>query len=119
MLRPGNAGCNTASDHIESTKLDMAQLPRRLRHGRQTGILTNSYGGTYEFVAWLAKHGQWLSYSVGVTMTDAIHHAVLKVPDPAWTPAVELDGEIRDGAGPPNSRATAEPLTLTVQAQSR
>ncbi|WP_432043019.1 hypothetical protein [Streptomyces cadmiisoli] len=54
-----------------------------------------------------------------MTMTDAIHHAVLKVPDPAWTPAVELDGEIRDGAGPPNSRATAEPLTLTVQAQSR
>ncbi len=27
-----------------------------------------------EFVAWLAKRGRWLSYSVGMTITDAIHH---------------------------------------------
>ena len=29
---------------------------------------------------------------------DAIHQAVLKVPAPAWTPAVETSGDIRDGA---------------------
>ncbi|GGU32506.1 hypothetical protein GCM10010289_62270 [Streptomyces violascens] len=33
-----------------------------------------------------------------MTITDAIHQAVLKVPAPAWTPAVEPDGDIRDGA---------------------
>jgi hypothetical protein len=33
-----------------------------------------------------------------MTITDAIHQAVLKVPASAWTPAVEPDGEIRDGA---------------------
>lgn len=33
-----------------------------------------------------------------MTITDAIHHAVLKVPASAWTPAVEPDGEVRDGA---------------------
>jgi hypothetical protein len=33
-----------------------------------------------------------------MTITDAIHQAVLKVPSSAWTPAVEPDGEIRDGA---------------------
>lgn len=49
-------------------------------------------------MAWLAKRGRWLSYSVGTTITDAIHRAVLKVPAPAWTPAVEPGGEIRDGA---------------------
>ncbi|GAA0960522.1 IS1380 family transposase [Streptomyces rhizosphaericus] len=98
LLRPGNAGSNTAADHSEATKLALAQLPKRLRRGRQTLIRTDSGGGTHEFVAWLAQRGRWLSYSVGMTITDAIHQAVLKVPASAWTPAVEADGEIRDGA---------------------
>ena len=33
LLRPGNAGSNTASEHIEVTRLALAQLPRR-RAGR-------------------------------------------------------------------------------------
>jgi hypothetical protein len=33
-----------------------------------------------------------------MTITDAIHQAVLKVPASAWTVAVEPGGEIRDGA---------------------
>ncbi|MGW0828790.1 IS1380 family transposase [Streptomyces sp. NPDC002845] len=98
LLRPGNAGSNTASDHIEAARLALAQLPRRYRRGRQTLIRCDSGGGTHEFVAWLAQRGRWLSYSVGMTITDAIHQAVLKVPTSAWTPAVEPDGEVRDGA---------------------
>ncbi|MFI2207792.1 IS1380 family transposase [Streptomyces sp. NPDC020192] len=98
LLRPGNAGSNTAADHIEATRLALAHLPKRLRRGRQTLIRTDSGGGTHEFVAWLAQRGRWLSYSVGMTITDAIHQAVLKVPASAWTPAVEPDGDIRDGA---------------------
>ncbi len=33
-----------------------------------------------------------------MVITEAIHQHVLKVPAAAWTPAVEADGEIRDGA---------------------
>ena len=33
-----------------------------------------------------------------MTVTDALHQAVLKVAASAWTLAVEPDGEIRDGA---------------------
>lgn len=33
-----------------------------------------------------------------MTITDAIHEPVLKVPRAAWTVAVEPDGEIRDVA---------------------
>ncbi|NSL42739.1 IS1380 family transposase, partial [Streptomyces sp. 8P21H-1] len=98
LLRPGNAGSNTAADHITATQLALAQLPKSYRRGRRTLIRTDSAGGTHEFVAWLAKRGRWLSYSVGMTITDAIHQAVLTVPLAAWTPAVEPDGEIRDGA---------------------
>ncbi|CAL9321225.1 hypothetical protein SUDANB66_06294 [Streptomyces sp. SudanB66_2053] len=57
-----------------------------------------SAGGTHDLVAWLARRGLWLSCSVGMVITDAIHQHVLEVPASAWTPAIEADGEIRDGA---------------------
>ncbi|MFA3842626.1 IS1380 family transposase [Streptomyces aureus] len=98
LLRPGNAGSNTAADHIETAQLALAQLPKKYRRGRQTLIRTDSGGGTHAFVTWLAQRGRWLSYSVGMTITDAIHHAVLRVPASAWTVAVEPGREIRDGA---------------------
>ncbi|MFE2474022.1 IS1380 family transposase [Streptomyces mirabilis] len=98
LLRPGNAGSNTAADHITATQLALAQLPKKYRRGRRTLIRTDSAGGTHDFVAWLAQPGRWLSYSVGMVITDTIHQHVLKVPASAWTPAAEADGEIRDGA---------------------
>jgi hypothetical protein len=98
LLRAGNAGSNTAADHITATQLALAQLPKRFRRGRRTLIRTDSGGGTHEFVNRIAARGRWLSYSVGMTITDTIHQTVLKVPASAWTPAVEPDGEVRDGA---------------------
>ncbi len=47
---------------------------------------------------WLPQRGPWLSYSVGMTITEQIHQAVLKAPATAWTAAIEPSGEIRDGA---------------------
>jgi hypothetical protein len=76
----------------------LVQLPKKYRRGRQTLIRCDSGGGTHEFTAWLTKRGRWLSYSVGMTVTDAINQAVLQVPGYAWTAAVEPSGEIRDGA---------------------
>ncbi|MDL2082261.1 IS1380 family transposase, partial [Streptomyces sp. GXMU-J15] len=98
LLRPGNAGSNTAADHITATQLALAQLPKKYRRGRQTLIRTDSAGGTHDFVAWLTQRGRWLSYSVGMVITDTIHQHVLKIPASAWTAAIEADGEIRDGA---------------------
>ena len=98
LLRPGNAGSNTASDHITAAKLALAQLPKRHRRGRRTLIRTDSAGGTHAFLNWLTARGRWLSYSVGMTITEAVHAAVLQIPASAWTPAVEPDGEVRDGA---------------------
>ncbi|MEV0743558.1 IS1380 family transposase [Streptomyces sp. NPDC050549] len=98
LLRPGNAGSNTAADHITTTQLALAQLPKTYRRGRNTLIRTDSAGGTHEFVAWLAKPGRWLSYSVGMTITDQIHQAVLEVPASAWTAAIEPGDTIREGA---------------------
>jgi Transposase DDE domain group 1 len=96
MLRPGNAGSNTAADHIQVTRLGLAQLPRHLR--RQVLIRADSGGGTQEFLAWLAKPGRRLAYSVGFTITEDIAAAILAVPKKAWTPAYDADGQARPGA---------------------
>lgn len=81
-----------------AARLVLAQLPTKCRRRRQALIRCDSASGTHEFVAWLAQRGRWLSYSVGMVIIEAIHQHVLKIPAPAWTPAVETGGEIRDGA---------------------
>jgi hypothetical protein len=78
--------------------MSLAQLRKRYRRARRTLVRTDSGGGTHESVNWLTARGRWLSYSVGVTITDAVHDAVLQVPASAWTPSVEPGGEVREGA---------------------
>jgi hypothetical protein len=96
MLRPGNAGSNTAADHIQAARLALAQLPAAAR--RRVLIRADSGGGTREFLAWLARPGRRLAYSVGFTITDDIADAILAIPKKAWTPAYDAAGLVRDGA---------------------
>ena len=96
MLRPGNAGSNTAADHITATKAALAQLPAAMR--KRVLIRTDSGGGTHEFLNWLTAPGRRLAYSTGFTITDDIAGAISKVPARAWTPAYDSDGGVRDGA---------------------
>lgn len=65
-----------------------AQLPKALRRGRQTLIRTDSGGATHASLSWLIQSARWLSYSVGMTITDVIQ-AVLKIPKRTWTPAYD------------------------------
>ncbi len=96
MLRPGNAGSNTAADHIEAVQLALAQLPPDPR--RRVLVRADSGGGTHDFLAWLARPGRRLQYSVGFTITGEVADAIAKVPARAWTPAYDSDGQVRDGA---------------------
>jgi hypothetical protein len=96
LLRAGNAGSNTASDHIEAARLALAQLPRGLR--RRVLIRTDSGGGTHEFLDWLTRPARRLQYSVGFTITEDVQEAILKIPARAWTPAYDADRQARPGA---------------------
>jgi hypothetical protein len=96
VLRPGNAGSNTAADHIEAARLAIAQLPRHLRG--KVLVRADSGGGTHEFLAWLTARSRRLHYSVGMTITQDIQAAIGKVPADAWTPAYDGDGQVRKGA---------------------
>jgi hypothetical protein len=96
MLRPGNAGSNTAAEHIEVTRLALAQLPRRMR--QRVLIRTDSGGGTHDFLKWLSRSGRRLHYSVGMTITEEMHQAILTLPDRVWEPAYDAGGQVRPGA---------------------
>ena len=96
VLRPGNAGSNTASEHIEVTRLALAQLPARTR--RRVLIRTDSGGGTHEFLTWLASPSRRLHYSIGMTITDDCQDAILALPDRVWEPAYDAGGQVRPGA---------------------
>jgi len=98
MLRPGNAGSNTAADHIAVSRKALQQLPGSrpgTRPGRKVLIRTDSAGGTHAFLDWLTERR--LSYSVGFTLGD-IGDVVATIPERVWTPAYDADGAIRDGA---------------------
>jgi len=96
LLRPGNAGSNTAADHIQATRLALAQLPPGRR--RRVLIRADSGGGTHEFLTWLTRPGRRLAYSVGFTITDEVQDAILAIPARAWTPAYDAAGQVRPGA---------------------
>jgi hypothetical protein len=96
MLRTGSAGSDTVADHIEATRLAVAQLPRHLR--RRVLVRTDSAGGTHGFLTWLTAPSRRLRYSVGMTITEDIQAAILRVPAASWTPAYDGTGQVRDGA---------------------
>jgi Transposase DDE domain group 1 len=96
VLRAGNAGSNTAADHIEAAGLAVAQLPQRLQ--RKVLVRADSGGGTHEFLTWLTARSRRLHYSVGMTITEEMQAAILTVPAEGWTPAYDGDGQVRDGA---------------------
>jgi Transposase DDE domain group 1 len=92
----GSLGSNTAADHVEAARLSLAQLPRHLR--RRVLVRADSGGGTHEFLKWLTSGSRRLRYSVGMTITDDVQDAIGKVPENAWTPAYDGDGQVREGA---------------------
>lgn len=99
LLRPGNAGSNTAADHIAVTKKALAQLPFHRqggRVGRKVLIRTDGAGASHEFTNWLASQG--LSYSIGFGLTTEMAEAIDALADEAWTPAYDADGVQRQGA---------------------
>jgi hypothetical protein len=101
VLRPGNAGANTAADHITVLDPALAQIPDAHRHG--TDILTraDSAGGAKAFLAHvraLREQGIHTSFSVGYAVTEPVRRAIRALPDHLWHPALEQDGTLRTGA---------------------
>jgi hypothetical protein len=102
VLRPGNAGSNTAKDHIEVLDDAIASLPEgaRPRPGDPTSprllVRCDSAGATHDFAAHCRSLG--VGFSFGFYVTDEVKDAVLELEACEWWEAVEADGSVREGA---------------------
>jgi len=99
LLRPGNAGSNTAQDHIDVVKAALKQLPGHrvgLRPGRKVLVRVDGAGSTHAFLDWCTT--QRLSYSVGFGLPDSTPELLTKIPESVWTPALDVHDQVRDGA---------------------
>ena len=100
-LRPGNAGANTAADHITVLDQALAQIPDPHRHGVPVLVRADGAGCSKAFLAHIrGLRGQAVAteFSVGWAVTDRERHAIGKLPDKAWTDAVDAAGGHREGA---------------------
>jgi hypothetical protein len=98
MLRPGNAGSNTAADHIAVLTAAIGQVPAA--HRRKLLIRADGAGASHELLDWItaldAKRGRSVQYSVGYAVTENVREAIAKVPQSAWKPAITAQGEPRE-----------------------
>ena len=104
LLRKGNAGSNTAADHIGVVRAALRQLPNHRpgrRPGRRVLVRADAGGCTHAFIAWLA--GQRLQYSIGFALPTDFAEVLEKIPEQVWTEAYDADGKIRRGPMSPRS----------------
>jgi hypothetical protein len=99
LLRPGNAGSNTVSDHIRVLAEAIAQLPARYR--RKLLIRVDGAGATHELLEHLHQmNTMWrtVRFTVGWTITDTDETAIAALPKDAWTSSLGQDGTATDTA---------------------
>jgi hypothetical protein len=99
VLRAGNAGSNTAADHIRVLDLALAQIPDHSRHGEDVLIRCDSAGASHAFlhhIRSLRGQGVRTFFSVGVAVTEPVRTAITACLD--WMPAVDGDRHLRDSA---------------------
>jgi len=97
-LRPGNAGSNTASDHIEVLTEAIAQIPARHRHDLL--ITVDGAGATLDLIGHLTAlntaPGRRVHYSVGFDLDHRARTAIAKIPEKVWEHVCDRDGAPRD-----------------------
>jgi hypothetical protein len=95
ILRPGNAPAGGADVLIELVDLALAQLPTAASD--QPVLVRSDSAGASTRLAW-HLHDQDVGFSLGMPIDAHLREAILAQPEPAWTPAVDADGQPRDGA---------------------
>ena len=91
MLRPGNAGSNTAADHKTVIDLALAQIPAEQIESIEILIRADSAGATHETADHC--HEGNLRFSFGYELTETVRAAILETPDDDWVPALDQDGQ--------------------------
>lgn len=101
LLRAGNAGSNTAADHVQVLEMALAALPEHARPhpGDPDSVRvlarSDSAGATHTFANACRERG--VGFSFGFPVDFRVKDIVDVIPEQCWYPAIETDG-IRQGA---------------------
>jgi Transposase DDE domain group 1 len=94
ILRPGNAGANTAADHKTVLDLALAQIPAEYIENIEILVRADRAGATHELADY-CRDAQ-MRFSFGYDLTDTVRQAILQTPADAWAPALDQDGTERE-----------------------
>ena len=97
LLRPGNAGSNTFSDHKEVLGAALRQVPARFR--RKVLVRVDGAGASHDLVNHLlslSSPRKTVLFTCGWMITAADEDAIRQVPAGAWQPGTAQDGTAED-----------------------
>jgi hypothetical protein len=95
LLRAGNAGSNTATDHLQVISEALAQIPGSTR-SKSVLVRIDGAGGSHKVIEALTRRR--LAYSVGFTLPENTPDLLKLIPEDVWVPAYDAADEVRDGA---------------------
>jgi hypothetical protein len=113
LLRPGNAGPNTFTDHKEVPGRALRQVPASFR--RRILVRIDGAGASHELVKYLltlSSPRKALLFTCGWMITESDEAAIMQVPEDAWKPGVRQDGS------PEDDKDTAEITGLMSRAEN-
>jgi hypothetical protein len=94
LLRPGNAGANTAADHVALLDRALEQIPAEHIERIEILVRADTAGATHGLVDYCRDAR--LRFSVGYELTEPVRTAILELPEDGWVPALDRDGSERD-----------------------
>jgi DDE family transposase len=94
LLRPGNAGANTAADHVTVLDRALEQIPAEYIEQIEILVRADSAGATHGLVGCCREAN--LRFSVGYELTEPVRAAILEIAADAWVSALDQDGSERE-----------------------
>jgi hypothetical protein len=97
LLRPGNAGSSTFTDHKDVLDRALKQVPAKFR--RRVMVRIDGAGASHELVKHLltlSSPRRTVLFTCGWMITASDEAAIAAVPDGAWKPGVRQDGTVEE-----------------------
>jgi len=97
LLRPGNAGSNTFTDHKEVLDRALKQVPAPFR--RKVLVRIDGAGASHDLIEHLlgmSTPRKTLLFTCGWMITGSDEAAIAAVPEDAWKPGIRQDGSIEE-----------------------
>jgi hypothetical protein len=92
VLRAGNAGSNTAADHVAVLDLALAQLDQQALVG-EILVRADGAGATHELTVYCREAG--LRFSFGFDLSEPVREAIIALAESLWVKAIRSDGKER------------------------